>query len=213
MGEIEACLLSKPAVRECAVVAPSAAAGSLELRAYVALTEGSGETRQSLREYLLARLPEYMVPAIVILDKMPKSNSDKIDRKALLAMQAAPEQPAADAPAVSFPEGTVQEYLNVVWEQALGRKVPHADADFFELGGHSLLAAKLIATIGKAFRVEYPFSAFFAKPTIAAAERTLERLVGGKTRLEKMAGLRLQLARMSPEEINTRLEILKRSST
>jgi arthrofactin-type cyclic lipopeptide synthetase B len=206
-GEIEACVLTHPAVRECAVVArQNGPEGACELRAYVALREASGEDRHSLREYLSSRLPDYMLPAIFILDRLPKNAADKIDRPALLAEPVAPAQSPSDLPPDRRPNGAVQEYLALLWEQALGAKVDDVRADFFEIGGHSLLAAKLISSMGKAFRVEYPFSAFFDQPTIAETERRLEPLVGDRAKLEKMARVRLELARMSPAEIKARLE-------
>ncbi|MEI8191086.1 MAG: phosphopantetheine-binding protein, partial [candidate division NC10 bacterium] len=136
--------------------------------------------------------------------QLPKSASGKIDRKALLARPSAPDEPRPDQ-LTCPPQGPVQEYLALLWEQALGRKVHDVRADFFELGGHSLLAAKLISKIGKSFRVDYPFPVFFGKPTIGDVERELEQLVGHKTALEKMARLRLELHRLSPEEIEARL--------
>ncbi|MDD2764698.1 MAG: amino acid adenylation domain-containing protein [Opitutaceae bacterium] len=205
--EIEACALANAAVRECAVLAcPSASDGEKELRAYVSFCENSAEDGRTLRAYLLTRLPSYMVPSIVVLDRLPQNVSGKIDRRALLAPRAAPDQPRRGDSPVHPPQGPVQEYLAALWEQTLGRKVDDARADFFEQGGHSLLAAKLIAKIGKSFRVDYPFAAFFDQPTIETIEHKLEQLVGDKTTLEKMARLRLELVRMTPAEIEARLE-------
>ena len=146
-----------------------------------------------------------MVPAICILDKLPKSDSGKIDRKALRSLNIVPDQSRPNLPAAFSPHGPVQEYLATLWKQALGKPECAARGDFFQMGGHSLLAAKLVAKIGKAFRVEFPFSAFFDKPTIPDTERTLEQLVGSRATLEKMARLRLELSKLSPDEIKTRL--------
>ena len=158
LGEIEACLLENRAIKECAVLACARDGdGDTELRAFVALRENSGENGHTLRDYLLGRLPEYMVPTPIVVDQLPKSVSGKIDRQALLARPSAPDAPRSGDPAACPTQGPVQEYLALLWEQALGKKVTDARADFFELGGHSLLAAKLISKIGKAFRVAYPF--------------------------------------------------------
>ena len=208
LGEIEACLLDHQAVKECAALVCDGD-GDKELRAFVALFKNSGENVHTLREFLLGRLPEYMVPTLVIVDQLPKNVSGKIDRKALLDRPSAPDEPRPGDLACP-PQGPVQEYLALLWEQALGRKVSDARADFFELGGHSLLAAKLISKIGKSFRVDYPFPVFFDKPTIGDAERELEQLVGNKTALEKMARLRLELSRLRPDEIEARLASARR---
>jgi amino acid adenylation domain-containing protein len=205
-GEIEESLLTNPAVKQCAVLAgPGAEDKEGELRAYVALFEGSGANQQTLREYLLTRLPDYMVPSICILEKLPKSDSGKIDRKALRSLNIVPDQSWTNLPAAFSADGPVQEYLATLWKQALGKNECAARGDFFEMGGHSLLAAKLVAKIGKAFRVEFLFSAFFDKPTIQDTERILEQLIGSRATVEKIARLRLELSKLSPDEIKTRL--------
>lgn len=207
LAEIEACLLAHRAVRECAVLAcQGAEATDVSLRAFLALFDGASVNSQSLREHLAARLPHYMIPKIVILPVLPKTSSGKIDRLALQSTNIAAEPVQTEVPAEFFPQGPVQEYLVFLWQQALGGTRCDARSDFFALGGHSLLAAKLVAKIGKSFRVDFPFSAFFEKPTILDTERTLEQLVGNRAALEKMAQVRLELAKMSPEEIQARLQ-------
>lgn len=207
LGEIESCLLKHPAVRECAVVVHAGVDGHTdELRGFVSLAPGNTADAHTLREFLLTRLPDYMVPTIAVLDRLPKNSSDKIDRKALLALPAATEMVRPAGSVVCAPKGAVQEYLATLWSQSLGTRIADAQGDFFEQGGHSLLAAKLTANIGRAFRVDYPISAFFAKPTIADTARELERLVGDKARLEKMASVRLELAGLTPEQIQARLQ-------
>ena len=98
----------------------------------------------------------------------------------------------------------------MLWAETLGHKITDVAADFFEQGGHSLLAARLVAAMGKAFRVDYPFADFFGAPTIEGCQRHLETLVGGTARLEQMARLRLELSQLSPEEVKARLERLRK---
>jgi amino acid adenylation domain-containing protein len=205
-AEIEACLQDHPSARECAVVATKDKDGADELTAYAVLSPGSGESSLSLRRFMLTRLPEYMVPPVLLLEHLPRNASGKIDRKALAAQRAVQAQPAPAAQAGNPAQGVVQEYLVLLWEKTLGRKIDDVQAGFFELGGHSLLAAGLISNVSKAFRVEYPFAAFFEMPTIVDTERNLEQLVGDRTRLEKMARVRMELARMSPDEMKAKLE-------
>jgi amino acid adenylation domain-containing protein len=205
-GEIEACLLTHKVVREGAVVVCDRASdGEKELRAYVALFAGSGQDGETVRTYLEARLPSYMIPSIAVLERLPKSVSGKIDRRALLTASITPAASRPGAAPGSALQGPVQEYLATLWREVLGKSVSDARADFFVLGGHSLLAAKLIAKIGNAFRVDFPFSDFFDDPTIEATERKLEQLIGSKPRLEKMARLRNELSGLSPTEIAARL--------
>lgn len=210
--EIEGCLLQYHDVRECAVLATrSRHGGERNLRACVSLLANSQSNRHSLRQYLATRLPDYMIPQITIIDSLPKNVSGKIDYRALDCMLTEPE-PSPSGRVVCVLQGAVQEYLALLWQQVLGIPVVDAGADFFELGGHSLLATRLVASIGKAFRIEFPVSAFFDQPTIAATGQTLQELVGDTAKLETMAELRIAISRMSPDEVNTRLEVARQKS-
>ncbi|MCA1616785.1 MAG: amino acid adenylation domain-containing protein, partial [Acidobacteria bacterium] len=92
LGEVEATLGAHARVREAVVVAASGGgAGGTRLVAYV-VGEAGGEALRAgeLREHMLTRVPEYMVPsAFVVLDSLPLTPNGKVDRRALPA-------PAAD---------------------------------------------------------------------------------------------------------------------
>jgi len=206
-GEIEANILAHPSVGECAVAIDKSSDSQYSIRAFVTLVENRADTVENIAEYLEARLPSYTLPEIVIVDKMPRTDSGKIDRKNLSQIKAPATDRANSAGQVTAPiTGPVQEYLALLWSRHLGRPVDDARADFFQIGGHSLLAAKLISAMGKSFRVEYPFKAFFDESTIEACEKQLEQLVGDRDLLVKMAKLRLELARLSKEEITAKLQ-------
>ena len=78
LAEIEAMLLSW--VAACAVVADEVG----QLVACVVLPTSSPPTISELREHLRNKLPRYMQPkAIVVMEDLPRTASDKIDREAL----------------------------------------------------------------------------------------------------------------------------------
>jgi pyochelin synthetase len=83
LGEIEAKLQEHEAVEHCVVVVREDAAGEKHLVGYVIAVGGPVEAA-ALREFLRAKLPEYMVPAVfVFLDQFPLTANGKVDRKAL----------------------------------------------------------------------------------------------------------------------------------
>src|SRR5208337_2172323 len=78
LGEIEAGLDAHPGIRQSVVVADSEAAGGPRLVAYLVPQGEQVPTADELREFLRARLPDFMVPAaFVTLESMPLTSSEK----------------------------------------------------------------------------------------------------------------------------------------
>ena len=209
LGEVESCIMACPQVHQCAVLPiEDTETNSTFLHAYVSLknnaTIGAGE----LRAFVKTRLPEYMVPRFAVLPELPVNDSGKIDRKALRLTTVTGDAYASETSAAPTqpPRNAVEAYLATLWSESLGRKVDDVNADFFAIGGHSILAARLIATVNKAFRTQYPFPYFFEKPTIEAMSARLAELTGSSKRAEQIAALRIELSRMTPEEIRARLD-------
>jgi amino acid adenylation domain-containing protein/non-ribosomal peptide synthase protein (TIGR01720 family) len=168
LGEIEAALCQHSAVRE-AVVIVREEANDARLVAYVVAREhlsGLG-----LREFLHARLPEYMIPsAFVPLDVLPLLPNGKLDRRAL----PAPVQLSREDEYIA-PRTPTEEMLAGICAQVLNVARVGAHDNFFDLGGHSLLATQLISRIRNAFNVELPLRAMFETPTLAELARVLDR--------------------------------------
>ncbi|MEO6194102.1 MAG: amino acid adenylation domain-containing protein, partial [Thermoanaerobaculia bacterium] len=93
-GEIEAALLRHPQVREAAVVGLAEGGRDHRVVAYYVTEAGAETTREDLRAFLRARLPEHMVPAVLVpLAALPLTDVGKLDRRALPAPEAL--EPAA----------------------------------------------------------------------------------------------------------------------
>ncbi|MDD1985495.1 AMP-binding enzyme, partial [Pseudomonas asiatica] len=101
LGEIEARLLELPSVQEAVVLAQDGPSGK-QLVGYVVpadSTQDEGALRDSLREALKAGLPDYMVPAhLLLLGKLPVTPNGKLDRKALPQPDASQSQGEYIAP-------------------------------------------------------------------------------------------------------------------
>jgi amino acid adenylation domain-containing protein len=145
LGEIEAVLGERPEVRECAVVVREDVPGARRLAAYLALHEGCDEAGAlaGLRAALREKLPEYMVPHLLVpLPALPLTPNGKIDRRALLA-QPAPEAAAAAAEHAT-PRNAAEEALAAVWTEVLHLDRVGIHDNFFALGGDSILAIQVV---------------------------------------------------------------------
>ncbi len=142
LGEIEAVLGSDPAVREAVVIAREDSAGHRRLVAYVTPSEGRTPDPQSLAELTRDRLPQYMVPAaVVVMDALPLTSSGKVDRRAL------PDPALVVAPSGDYvaPRTPAEEDLAALWSEVLGIERVGVHDNFFELGGDSILSIKVVA--------------------------------------------------------------------
>jgi amino acid adenylation domain-containing protein/non-ribosomal peptide synthase protein (TIGR01720 family) len=140
-----------------------------------------------LREFLLTKLPDYMVPAAyVTLDSLPLTPNGKLDRRALPALDAS--RPAIRTTYV-IPRTQTEQILAEMWSQFLGIERAGSHDNFFELGGHSLLATRVVSRIREVFDVELPLRSFFETPTIGGLAQLLEeaRAGGGKDMSREIA--------------------------
>jgi amino acid adenylation domain-containing protein/non-ribosomal peptide synthase protein (TIGR01720 family) len=162
LGEIEAALGRLQGVAQAAVVARGDGPGEKRLVAYVVPADGAALDAARLRRSLAADLPEYMVPAaILVLGSLPLSPNGKLNRKAL----PAPE--FAGSPVTRWPRDPQEELVCEVFAGVLGLDRIGIDDGFFELGGDSLLATRVVSRLRSALGVELPIRALFEAPTVA----------------------------------------------
>ncbi|MEG0246359.1 MAG: thioesterase domain-containing protein, partial [Pseudomonas sp.] len=189
-GEIEARLRNLPEVKDAVVVAREGATGK-QLVGYV--VTGTGVTTPGqLREALRAELPDYMVPAqLVLLTAMPLTPNGKIDRKALPAPQLDGQR------ARLAPRNGIERVLVQIWQDVLGVEALGIDDNFFELGGDSLRVLKMLSKVRSHadLPIELKLRDVMAKPTIAelsgysADEASLDPLLLLNTRVDQATPL------------------------
>ena len=136
-GEIEAALKACEGVREALVIVRDSTNGKL-LLGYVG---GNGLAEDSLKQQLKNTLPEYMVPAhIIVMERLPQLPNGKLDRNALPA-------PQLGSQAFEAPQGEREVQLAKVWQQLLGVEQPGRRDSFFELGGDSIQSLAVITRL------------------------------------------------------------------
>jgi amino acid adenylation domain-containing protein len=155
-GEVQAVLAGHDGVTQAAVVVRDGL-----LVAYVVGTADPAV----LADHAAARLPEYLVPSVIVpLEELPRTANGKLDRAAL----PAPQRVVAGH---VEPRTPVETALAAIWADVLGIPAPGVEDNFFALGGHSLLAAKVTGRMRTEFGVRLGVRALFEAPTIAALAR------------------------------------------
>ncbi|HEV2962448.1 MAG TPA: amino acid adenylation domain-containing protein, partial [Candidatus Angelobacter sp.] len=183
LGEIEAALLGHAKVREAVVLAREDEVGEKRLVAYVVAERGGEESGNGsgkaglrvseLREHLLGRLPEYMVPsAFVQLEKLPLTRNGKLDRDSL--PQAGTD---TDEQESVGPRNPTEETLCRIWQEVLRRERVGIHDNFFALGGHSLVAVQVAARMRDSFKVDVALRRIFESPTIAQLAQVVDQEV------------------------------------
>ncbi|MEH2220998.1 MAG: amino acid adenylation domain-containing protein [Nostoc sp.] len=173
LGEVEAVLSQHSDVQASCVIAREDTPGDKRLVAYVVAHQNSTPTTSKLRQFLKAKLPEYMVPnAFVILESLPITPSGKLDRRAL----PVPDLYSDCTDKYVAPRTPIEELLAQIWVQVLKLELVGIYDNFFELGGHSLLATQLVSRIRNIFKVELPLRDLFARATVAELALFIEQL-------------------------------------
>jgi amino acid adenylation domain-containing protein len=174
-NEIASVLDRHPMVQASVVVAREDTPGEKRLVAYVMPKEDGQLTDKVLREFLLATVPEYMIPAgFYRLDSVPLNASGKIDRNALPLPARANQLSDEDYIA---PRTQVESHMASILATLLRLEKVGVNENFFLLGGNSLLGAQVIARVRDTFGVELTLLSLFDHPTVSGLSAEIERLL------------------------------------
>ena len=165
MGDIETNLRHCPGVRDAVVLRKEFAPNDNRLVAYIVTIEpATAQFAETVKAFAKARLPEYMVPAaFLLLDQLPLNPNGKVDREALLHIEAAPEN-AKSGP--DSPRGELERQVAAIFASSLMLDDVGLDDDFFDLGGDSLKAVLVVANVTSQLGFTVPIEALFETRTL-----------------------------------------------
>ncbi|MNS60496.1 Plipastatin synthase subunit D [compost metagenome] len=168
-GEVEAQLLALPGVDEACVQGVSI--GSV--RRLVAFVAGPERDSRVIKAQLAKVLPAAMIPTDYRhYDQLPRTGSNKLDRKALLAAYQ------AGGEALTLGSET-ENRVGAIWQQILGLATMAPADNFFELGGQSLQTIQIVNRLGAEFGVQVKVSDVFDHPRLDDFCRFLDGLLSG----------------------------------
>ncbi|WP_194972390.1 non-ribosomal peptide synthetase [Aquiflexum lacus] len=173
LGEVESIINKLNGVKESAVILREDIPGQKMLVGYVVLKKSSESEFNTQKPSLLKKelrsiLPEYMVPSnIMILESLPLTSNNKIDRKKL-------PKPKELKISQIGPSTEIEKLISKIWCESLKKEKIDINADFFEFGGHSLLAVKVLSLLEKELDQKIPLNVIFKYPRIVDLAEYIE---------------------------------------
>ncbi|MCY1042399.1 amino acid adenylation domain-containing protein [Corallococcus sp. bb12-1] len=173
LGEVDAVVGQVPGIRSCAALVADAESDDPKLIAFV-VPEGTMPPTAEIRRVARLRLPDYMVPNLLVpVAELPLTPEGKLDRRQLLARvpRASPE--AAGPPA----EGStrLQERLSRLVAEVLRLPTVAPEADFFDLGATSLSLVQLTRRIERELGARIPVELLLNGGSVQRLVARLER--------------------------------------
>jgi thioesterase domain-containing protein/acyl carrier protein len=160
-GEIENCLLEMEEIKHV-IVTDFEQGGTKYLVAYVVAKTDTLPHSAVMKQHLSMKLPAYMVPdAFIVLDSIPRTISDKVDKRSLPIPVFGNEETFAAA------TNQIEESLVAVWSEVLEREQVGINDNFFRIGGNSISAARLVMKMNKVLALPLSIADLFKHPTIA----------------------------------------------
>ncbi|MFE5732209.1 amino acid adenylation domain-containing protein [Streptomyces sp. NPDC056528] len=168
LGEITEAMTAHPEVADAFTVLHGTGDARRPIGYVVPARTAGDDLPARLRAALAERLPEYMLPAVIVpLDALPLTPNGKIDRRAL-------PEPATAARPSAPPETPVERRLAALWEDVLGTGSVGAEDGFFERGGSSLDLIRLRAAIRTEFGVAVEPRILYGTRTVRDMARMIE---------------------------------------
>src|SRR5690348_10568767 len=167
LGEVEARLAAHPGVASAVVTVRGD-----RLVGYVVPAGSARPGVSELRGWCAVVLPEYMVPAaVVVLDGLPLTPNGKVDRRVL-------PEPDGDRPDLAAgyvaPGDDIEALVAGIWAEVLGLDRVGVHDNFFDLGGHSLLVTRVVVA-ARARGLELLPKDILKTPTVAGLSLALRR--------------------------------------
>ncbi len=160
--EVEMALQNLEDVKQAVVVLQKQDNDEVGLVAY--LVPNRATTIQVLRQNLLERLPEYMIPSIFVLqESLPLTSTGKVDRRGLQEQETRGREVKTEFVGARDLLGW---QMVDIWRDVLGLARIGVQDDFFELGGTSLLALRLFSKIETVFKRKFPPATLLEASTI-----------------------------------------------
>lgn len=170
LGEIEAELRRHSSVLDAVAVLKTHPGKTKYVAAYVQPANGQQISISEISAYLYQKLPDYMIPAVVVpVEHFSLLPSGKIDIRSL----PDPENLRLEID-ITPPRQEIERELVRIWQEVLGRHDIGIHNNFFELGGDSILSIQMVSQ-AREIGLQLSPNQIFRFQTIAALAQVAEK--------------------------------------
>lgn len=128
-----------------------------------------------VQNYLVQRLPSYMIPKVIIQVKnIPFTANGKVDKKAIRKITQFNDQ-INEKDSDQSQWTTCEQEVADLWKEILGVKKFTKTDNFVKIGGDSLAAVQLVNKIVQKYRIEFMISDFYENLTVEKLAQFIER--------------------------------------
>jgi amino acid adenylation domain-containing protein len=181
LGEIVSTLDRYPGIEANVVLVRESESGPA-LIAYLVPGQDAKPKEEDLRDFLSARLPDYMIPGqFVTIESLPLTANGKLDSAALPAPDQSNPLAKSTETAVAVVNAptagnSIEARIGAIVAELLGQPSVKSEDNFFMIGGHSMLGVQLVARIRDAFGVKLTLRQLFGSPTVAALSAEVAKM-------------------------------------
>lgn len=164
LGEIENTLLSNEDLQEVAVALKEDPQGNKALVAYYVFSPGKSVKLEEIKNSLVRRLPDYMIPPHLINEtSLPKTDSGKTDYRSL---PDPPWESISDDRQIKHASNHIEEELISIFEKYMGVYPIGVSDNILEAGHDSLKLFVAFDAVEKKFNITFDIDRFVENPTI-----------------------------------------------
>ena len=196
--EIDEVLLRHPDVQEAAAFGVAHPTLGESIAAAVVPRDGKTLTEADVRDFAFQHLPDFKVPArVVVVQAIPKGPTGKLQRKDLAHRLAQELDPAYEPPANELEHLSSTIFARVLQVSRVGRH-----DNFFALGGDSIQAMQVIARLVESLKLDILPTSLFRHPTPASLAADLARMQQDRD----LASIAAELQELSQDEARRLLQ-------
>lgn len=191
MGEIDRHLNAHPQIGRSVLVVKT----DQEIPMLIGYYTSVAVTPDALREYLMERLPQFMIPPYLIqLEELPLLPNGKINDRKL----PDPLTIIASGQDNALPENEMEQQLLEIWKANLQLNTIGVNEHYFNIGGDSIKTISLLYEINEVFNVHFSIVDLYRYDTI-------RKFAAAMLQTEKPA-----IQKDYNEEVETEMDLLKK---